>query len=385
MAVLHICSDFARQNIYCHLLAALAARGLSQVAFAPVRTEGEVGLGPELEHRSRSPVVLRKVLTPLDRILFRRKIRRVMHTLEAAVNLGHIHLVHAHFWYSDGAVARKLRERYGLPFVVAVRNTDVNAFLRLRPDLLGLATEVLLAAARIVFITPCYVERVLSKLGKQARLQVEGKICVVPNGVAAFWLEGDLALPPEAATVPPETLRVLYVGDFSSNKNLKNLVKAVEILNRSRPVRLTLIGSGGAYEGWVGTRAGAEDGLVTWKGRLSDTAALRREYLQHHVFAMPSLRETFGVVYLEALSQGLPILHSRGEGIDGYFDGLDIAEKANPNSPQEIAEKLRILSERTPGVRVRCRQAARRFDWNVVAAQYQEIYDAAILKGNQRG
>ena len=38
------------------------------------------------------------------------------------------------------------------------------------------------------------------------------------------------------------------------------------------------------------------------------------------VFAMPSIFETFGLVYLEALSQNLPVVYTKGQGIDGMFD-----------------------------------------------------------------
>lgn len=374
MSVLHICSDFAKQTVYCHLVANLAATGLAQTTFAPVRTDYEMSRALELERQAKSPVALRKVLTPLDRVFFRRKVRKVLQTLESAVELRPVNLVHAHFLYSDGAVALQLSRTRKLPFVVSVRNTDVNAFLRLRPDLRGIAGEILVAAKQIIFITPSYVERVLAKVGEDVRRRVEFKVSVVPNGIPSTWLQESC----DGPTVPDRShgrpLRILYVGDLSPNKNLRNLVRAIEILNCWRPCRLTLVGSGGADENWVRTRVGVGDNLVEWKGRLSEPDVLQHEYRQHDLFAMPSLRETFGVVYLEALSQGLPILHSRGEGVDGYFDGLEVAEGVDPRNPQEIAEKLAILSGRLPQVCSKCRESARRFEWRAVAQQYHDIY-----------
>jgi glycosyltransferase involved in cell wall biosynthesis len=382
MTVLHLCSDFAKQSIYSDLLAALGVSGLKQIAFAPVRTLYEVERTAELERKSTGPVVLSKILTPIDRIFFRRKVRKVLQTLEQKVDLSKVNLLHAHFWYSDGAVALELHRRRKLPFVVAVRNTDVNSFLKLRPDLFGLATEILVAASRIVFITPSYVERVLATLSDANRRKVEDKITIVPNGISSFWLDdtgGELRRRnPDAG----DLLRVLYVGDLSPNKNLRNLLSAVEILDRSRRTCLTIVGSGGSDENWVRSRVASGDGRVNWIGRLSDPLALREVYRQHDVFAMPSLRETFGVVYLEALSQGLPILHSRGEGVDGYFKSFDIAEAVDPRNTQEIAEKLAILAAKTPDVATRCRQMAGRFEWKRVAQQYLDIYNN-VLEGSQ--
>lgn len=47
---------------------------------------------------------------------------------------------------------------------------------------------------------------------------------------------------------------------------------------------------------------------------------LREAFSISDIFVMPSKPETFGLVYVEALSQGLPILYAKGEGFDGYFD-----------------------------------------------------------------
>ena len=41
---------------------------------------------------------------------------------------------------------------------------------------------------------------------------------------------------------------------------------------------------------------------------------------EHQIFAMPSFNETFGLVYIEALSQNLPILYTKSEGIYKYFE-----------------------------------------------------------------
>ena len=56
--------------------------------------------------------------------------------------------------------------------------------------------------------------------------------------------------------------------------------------------------------------------------------------------ALPSRNETFGMVYTEALFAGVPILYSRGTGIDGHLSGLDVGMAVDPDNVSEIAEGL---------------------------------------------
>ena len=53
-------------------------------------------------------------------------------------------------------------------------------------------------------------------------------------------------------------------------------------------------------------------------------------YKSAHIFVMPSLTETFGIVFIEALSQGLPLIYTKGQGIDGYFPQGFVGYAYNP-------------------------------------------------------
>jgi len=73
-----------------------------------------------------------------------------------------------------------------------------------------------------------------------------------------------------------------------------------------------------------------------------DKEKLLSIYRNHQIFAMPSKHETFGLVYIEALLQGLPILYSRNEGIDGMY-GSEIGEAVKNSSIEEIELRLSKL------------------------------------------
>jgi glycosyltransferase involved in cell wall biosynthesis len=281
--------------------------------------------------------------------------------------------VHAHFLYSDGAVALRLNESRGVPYVVAVRNTDLYAFMRYRPDLNGIRDRVLSHASRVVFLSQAYRDALERRLHRAMRDRIAGKSIVIPNGVKRDWLEP----PPRREDDQSRLLRLLYVGDVSPNKNLRRLLDAAARLASMRPVRLTLVGGGGDEGAMAGLIASGRFPFVTLRGRIEDPSALREVYRQHDVFVMPSRRETFGVVYVEALSQGLPVVHSRGQGVDGYFQPGTVAEAVDPDDPADIAAKVEALADRLPGVRKACVREAARFDWGRIAQSYAQVYEAA--------
>lgn len=136
----------------------------------------------------------------------------------------------------------------------------------------------------------------------------------------------------------PKKLRVLYVGGMKITKGLPYLFDAIKQMGKA--VELTLIGERG------GKSAALDAALNThrWIPSLPNQAIL--EEMNHHdVFVFPSLFDGFGLVILEALSRGLPIItttHTGGpdiitEGKDGFIIPI--------RSGDAIAEKLTILFE----------------------------------------
>jgi glycosyltransferase involved in cell wall biosynthesis len=373
--VLHICADFANQRIWVHLISELRKAGATQAVYAAVRSAAEAAWGdPAL---AGVPIHLRHILAPRHRILFRTKIRRIYRDLGATVDLSSFDVVHAHFLYSDGAVALRLKRERGIPYVAAVRNADVNAFMRFRPDLSGIRDDVLRGASKVVFLSPAYRDLVLARLSGSLAEDVSRKTLIVPNGVAPVWLTPTKREPHNVS----DTLRLLYVGDFSRNKNLANVFRAVKLLSASRRVRLTLVGGGGEGDGADEVRrllASGQYPEVEDLGRIDDEQKLQGVYRRHDMFVMPSFTETFGVVYAEALSQGLPLIHSHGQGVDGYFASGTVSEAVDPKDPVDIARKIEILSGRLPGVVEMCVEQSKRFDWSHIARTYVASY-AGVL------
>src|SRR5690606_6121325 len=107
---------------------------------------------------------IRHILRPAHRLLFRSKIRLIARTARQVEGFADTQVVHAHSLYSDGAVALALWRSHRLPYLAAVRNVDLHAFMRMRPDLAFIRDAVLRQAAAIVFHSPAYRQQFLARL-----------------------------------------------------------------------------------------------------------------------------------------------------------------------------------------------------------------------------
>lgn len=83
-------------------------------------------------------------------------------------------------------------------------------------------------------------------------------------------------------------------------------------------------------------------GFVSYKNEVS-VSELIKIYGENNIFIMPSHHETFGLVYPEAMSQGMPVIYSEGEGFDGYFKNGFIGYSVDPNNTNDIARNIKFI------------------------------------------
>ena len=105
--------------------------------------------------------------------------------------------------------------------------------------------------------------------------------------------------------------------------------------------------------------------------------ALKQEYRDHDLFALASKTETFGLVYAEALSQGLPILYSKGEGFDGQFAEGYVGFAVDPWDVDDIARGIRKIVVAYPELANNTTIAADRFRMSLIAQAYGRLYSEA--------
>jgi glycosyltransferase involved in cell wall biosynthesis len=236
--------------------------------------------------------------------------------------------------------------------------------------------QIMSAANEVLFVTPTYRKL----LAEQYLTAVLGKqilnATVIPNGLTSDWLSNA-----ELRNKPHTPLKLLYVGDFTSNKNIIHLLQVVRKLSNEMAVTLTLVGGGGDGHMEV-ERTLQQQGFefAQYLGKVEGINAIKTLYRKHDIFIMISKLETFGLVYLEALSQGLPIIHTAGQGIDGYFDNSSFAIPVKSNGMEEIITAIKKLAFSYETASRQAVEAAQPFSWEQIADRYTNLYFEKLNK-----
>ena len=90
---------------------------------------------------------------------------------------------------------------------------------------------------------------------------------------------------------------------------------------------------------------------------------------------MPSFTESFGLVYAEAMSQGLPVVYSAGQGFDGQFAEGEVGYRVDSHSPESVANGILKVIENYGNISPYVSQKAKKFRWDEIVQVYSDIYE----------
>jgi len=359
MKVDHICVNYGAE-LFQELFMELHNKKIVQSVFYP-RNSKHRKANPEVAFRIDSPMVL----SLRTRVSFSWKRRIMRQGYDPLFHRNKPDILHAHTLFSDGSLANYYYEKYDTPFVVAIRSSDLDVFLKFKPWLKRYGLQILENARYIVFISPSLKRKFLREFGSR----FESKSMIIPNGISQSYLE---SVPPKMRGLHTP-LEVLYVGSFLKRKNVPALIK----LSDKTGVKLSLVGGGGTEEKKV-RHLSAKSDKITYLGRIEDPSKLLELYRQSDIFVMVSKRETFGLVYIEAMSQGLPVIYSKNTGIDGLFEQGSVGYGVNPGSVPEMIEGVDRIVADYEEISHTCVSEARQFNWSSIAERYLRIYKKIV-------
>lgn len=374
MKILHICSDFAKQSIYNQLITHLSKDGnCTQFVFVPCRTFEEIGKNKNIK-LNNVEYFYDKILDKFDRFLFRKKILK---TTKAAINFqSNADIVHAHFLFSDGAIALEYYQKFNTPYIVAVRNTDINYFFKYMVHLRNTGVEILKYASKVIFLSSSYKFQLLNNyIPLDIRNDIESKSIIIPNGVDPFWMENIFP----SNKILKDPLSVVYIGDFSKNKNIQNTISAIsKIRKNGLHIFFTIVGGGGDYEKQIIKLIKANSGWIKYFPRTNNKSKLKSILQESHIFCMPSKFETFGLVYIEAMTQGLPVIFTKKQGIDGYFEEGEIGFAVVNDNIENLILGVHEILNNYSAMSNNCVKHSKLFSWDIISSKYLELYKSLI-------
>ena len=208
-----------------------------------------------------------------------------------------------------------------------------------------------------------------------AQKYIPGNYVVIPNGVDCGRFS-----PAYSALdhLRDDAFNVLYVGRLDKRKGLKYLFEAVSIVARTarRRIRLVVVGDKGPRRFLLPRLPREVD--VHFAGVVSKEM-LPRYFASGHVFCSPATgRESFGIVLLEAMASGVPVI---GTSIPGYLTVLRNRSNSLVVPPKDPPSLARAITELMTDSRLRARlrenglRFAGRYRWDQIAERLEQVYE----------
>jgi len=308
-------------------------------------------------------------------------------------------LIHSHYWMS-GLAGFSLMEAWGIPMVHMFHTLgEMKNRVARGPDQIEskqriiAENEILSTANRIVAAT----------LAERAQLQwlykaEPKKIVVIPPGVDVSHF---YPIPVDEAKafigIKPDDQMVLFVGRIEPLKGVDTLIQAMSCLNfgeftSEKPIRLTIIGGDPDVNPEEMSKEMARlqkmcndllmGKMVIFLGK-RDQDTLPYYYSAADVLVMPSHYESFGMVALEAMACGTPVIASQVGGLAFLVQDGVTGYHVPDDDPNELCERLKqLLSDnelrRTLGIQAN--KYAQEYSWDKITEQIVRLYKDVLEK-----
>jgi D-inositol-3-phosphate glycosyltransferase len=304
----------------------------------------------------------------------------------------HYDMIHSHYWLS-GLAAETLSTAWGGTPIVQMFHTLGHMKNQIARDDSDRAPQsrlegeahVVQIADRLIAPTPAEVEQLITLYGA-----AKAKIAIVPPGVDLAHFQPIARLTAKQMIgIPPQRKNILFAGRIEPLKGIDTLLEAIALLKARHITDLadtcvTIIGG----DPWADTldeemerlqRMSLElglDDLVAFAGA-RDQQVLPYYYAAAEMVVMPSHYESFGMVALEAMAMGTPVIASEVGGLayvvrDGY-NGFLVPRRDAQALAARIADLLNdhLLREHLAH---NARHFAHDYDWAVIAERIAAVY-----------
>ena len=292
-------------------------------------------------------------------------------------------LIHSHYWLS-GRLGNWAQELWDRPHIAMLHTLGE---VKNRTGVGRPESELRIAAEKKLLKT-CH--RILAPTDREKNSLIryygvcEEKIGVVPCGVNLdLFQPQDKQAARKQLGFDQKDLILLYVGRFEPLKGIEGLLEAMSHLKRHRRLRLVLVGGDGdgAPESRLlkqkATNLGIDD-KVLFAGRV-DQKYLPPYYSSADVLVISSHYESFGLVGLEALACGRPVVSTPVGAMESLINQSQAGHVVSDTLPRSLAKGIQsIITNSAPQQADEIRESVLDYSWSNVAAAILEEYETAI-------
>lgn len=277
----------------------------------------------------------------------------------AAISSGKPGLIHVHST-EFATVALAARSLYQVPIVYTCHSMASKGFTSMS----GKNQANLFRAARRIVVPSQWQAGEIKKLYPVRR----SIISVIPHGVNS-----------KSRKTKGSLNKLLYIGRLIPSKGITPLIKAISLLSRNnKKVSLTIVGNGKPrYQNSL--RALSRHLGITkrihWV-KQSPNAVIQRMYTSYGAVIVPSKRESFCLVALEAMANGVPLVSTRSGGLREFVNSRNTQIIPSVDSAS-IARAITAVWKNPTQTRKRmihARSTAARYKWPTIARQYKSLF-----------
>lgn len=309
--------------------------------------------------------VISKILNKVDKYFYFHKRRKIFKDIKKKVEFTDNSYVIAHSLFTDGYVANFLYKKHGIDFSVFIQNTDINFFFKKYKFLRRKGLEIILNSKKIIVVSEKILDYILKRyIPAKFHDIIRKKAVFIPFGIDDIYFKEN---PVKSRNINLDEINILSVGTLNKNKNQVAVAKAIEsLIDSGYNIKYNVVGNVDDEEVFNVLR---QYSFFQYLGKKSGNELIN-EYRKNDIFVMPSIHETFGLVYPEALSQGLPIVYSNNQGFDDLFPDGFVGFPVDPFDSSDIANKIEIILKRYLDIASNCIEASKRFEWHEIALGY---------------
>lgn len=282
--------------------------------------------------------------------------------------------IHAHVALPDGYAAYKVSKDLQLPYVLTIHGQDFQKTIHYNHKCKSRIEEAVINASKVILVSSK-----LERLLHDAKFQGKVNYTVIPNGVDF----GKIKLTNSPSYFRTEGPKLLSVSNLYTEKAIDiNLKSVSQLIDKYPNLEYIIVGDGPQKQNLMNlaNTLGIQD-QVRFLGAFKheDVLNIMQEC---DVFSMPSTNEAFGVVYIEAMSLGKPVIGCIGEGPQDIIDHEENGYLMNKNDVEQLSAILdhlfsdKVLQQQL-GEKAK-RTVEEKFQWNNVAKKLIEEYKNLI-------